>query len=309
MKEQEYYQEIEHLIKKNEIGKRTRRIEENNSLVETYWHIGKIIVEAQGGSSRAKYGNELIKKWSIRLTKAYGKGYNYTNLSRFRQFYLYFPILATAWQVSWSHYRRLLSIKDENKRNFYLNLCIKNHLSERELTKEIKSNSYERLLNKPAKIEIEMPKTYSITTDMKNPIIISIQNKVNNEHDLEVSILANLDYFFKQLGQGFAYIAHQYKLVQNNHNYFIDILLFNYEFNAFVIIELKLRSLRKEDKAQMEFYMKLVDEQVKKPFHNRTIGIIISKESDEFIINFVREDDIIPLYYELEQEILKKRQY
>ena len=84
-------------------------------------------------------------------------------------------------------------------------------------------------------------------------------------------------------------------------------MLFNYEFNAFVIIELKLRSLRKEDKAQMEFYMKLVDEQVKKPFHNRTIGIIISKESDEFIINFVREDDIIPLYYELEQEILKKR--
>ena len=309
MKEQEYYQEIEHLIKRNEIGKRTRRIEENNSLVETYWHIGKIIVEAQGGSSRAKYGNELIKKWSIRLTKAYGKGYNYTNLSRFRQFYLYFPILATAWQVSWSHYRRLLSIKDENKRNFYLNLCIKKHLSERELTKEIKSNSYERLLNKPAKIEIEMPKTYSITTDMKNPIIIPIQNKVNNEHDLEVSILANLEYFFKQLGQGFAYIAHQYKLVQNNHNYFIDILLFNYEFNAFVIIELKLRSLRKEDKAQMEFYMKLVDEQVKKPFHNRTIGIIISKESDEFIINFVREDDIIPLYYELEQEILKKRQY
>ena len=134
---------------------------------------------------------------------------------------------------------------------------------------------------------------------MKNPIIIPIQSEVKNEHDLELSILANLDYFFKQLGQGFAYIAHQYKLVKNNHNYFVDILLFNYEFNAFVIIELKLRSLRKEDKAQMEFYMNLVDEQVKKAFHNKTIGIIISKESDNFIVNFVRSDDIIPLYYEL----------
>ena len=303
MKEQEYLEEIEHLIKKNEISKKVRRLEENHSLVETYWQIGRLIVEAQGGSTRAKYGNELIKKWSVKLTETYGKGYNYTNLSRFRQFYLYFPILATLWQVSWNHYRRLLSIKDENKRNFYLNLCIKKHLLERELTKEIKSNSYERLMNKPEKIEIEIPKTYSITTDMKNPIIIPIQSKVNNEHDLELNILANLDYFFKQLGNGFAYIAHQYKLVKDNHNYFIDILLFNYEFNAFVIIELKLRSLRKEDKSQIEFYMKLVDEQVKKTFHNKTMGIIISKESDNFIVNFVKSEDIIPLYYELEERI------
>ena len=90
MNEQQYYEEIEYLIKKNEISKRVRKLEENYSLVETYWHIGKIIVEAQGGSTRAKYGNELIKKWSIKLTELYGKGYNYTNLSRFRQFYMLF---------------------------------------------------------------------------------------------------------------------------------------------------------------------------------------------------------------------------
>ena len=301
MKEQQFYEEIEHLIKKNEINKRVRNLEENNDLVTTYWQIGKLIVEAQGGSKRAKYGNELIKKWSIKLTEFYGKGYNASNLRKFRQFYLLFPKCATVWStLNWSHYRRLLSIKDENKRNFYLNLCIKNHLSERELTKEIESNSYERLLNKPEKIEIEIPKAYSITTNMKNPIIIPVSYEVKNEHDLELNILANLDYFFKQLGNGFTYVGHQYKLIKNNHNYFIDILLFNYEFNAFVIIELKLRSLRKEDKAQMEFYMKLVDEQVKKPFHNRTVGIIISKESDNFIVNFVRGNDIIPLYYELQ---------
>ena len=305
MKEQEYYAEIEHLIKRNEISKKARKIEENYSLVATYWHIGKLIVEAQGGSKRAKYGNELIKKWSVKLTELYGKGYDYTNLSRFRKFYVRFPILGTVSQISWSIIYTLLPFKDENKRNYYLNLCIKNNLSVRELRQEIKSNSYERLVNKPERIEIDIPKTYSITTDMKNPIIIPIQNEVNNEHDLELNILANLDYFFKQLGQGFAYIAHQYKLVKDNHYYFVDILLFNIEMNCYIAIELKLRSLKKEDKAQMEFYMNLVDDQVKRPFHNRTIGIIISKESDEFIVNFIRSNDIIPLNYELKQEILK----
>ena len=304
MQEEKYYVEIEHLIKKNEIGKRARRIEENYSLVETYWRIGKIIVEAQGGSKRAKYGNKLIKKWSIKLTTAYGKGYDETNLKRFRKFYLCFEKSGMLCHLlSWSHYRYLITVKDEKRRNYYINLCIKNNLSVRELRKEIKSNSYERLVNKLEKIEIEMPKTYSITTDMKNPIIIPIQSKVNNEHDLELNILANLDYFFKQLGNGFAYIAHQYKLVKNNHNYFVDILLFNIELNCYAVLELKLRSLRKEDKAQMEFYMKLVDEQVKKSFHNKTVGIIISKESDEFIVNFIKREDIIPLNYELKESM------
>ena len=158
MKEEQYYKEIEHLIKKNEINKKVRRLEENHSLVTTYWNVGRLIVEAQGGSSKAKYGNELIKKWSERLTKAYGKGYDATNLRKFRQFYLYFPKCAPAGlTLNWSHYRELLPIKNINKRNYYINLCIKNNLSKRDLIKEIKSNSYERLMNKPDKIDIIVP--------------------------------------------------------------------------------------------------------------------------------------------------------
>ena len=302
MKEEQYYEEIEHLIKKHEVSKRVRRLESNNDLVTTYWNVGRLIVEAQGSEKRAKYGNELIKKWSVKLTEIYGKGYNYTNLFRFRKFYLCFPILAAARQVlSWTHYKKLLPIKDENKRNYYVNLCLKNNLSERELTREIKANAYERLVDKPDKIDIIAPTKYSITTDMKNPIIIPVKNEVANEYDLELNILANLDFFFKQLGNGFLYAGHQYKISDGKNNYFLDILLFNYEFNSFVICELKLRSLKKEDKAQIEYYMKLVDEQIKKPFHNKTVGIIISKESNEFIVNFVRQEDIIPLTYELEQ--------
>ena len=303
MNEQQYYEEIEHLIKKQEINKRARKLEESNDLVTTYWHIGKIIIEAQGGSKRAKYGNELIKKWSIKLTEAYGKGYDYTNLSRFRKFYMKFPILGTVSQLSWSIIYILLPIKNENKRNYYINLCLKNNLSVRELRQEIKSNSYERLIDKSEKIDIITPTKRSVTTDMKNPIIIPVNYEVKNEHDLELNILTNLDFFFKQLGEGFAYISHQYKINDGRSNYYIDILLFNVKLNCYICVELKLRSLKKEDKAQIEYYMKLVDEQVKEAHHNKTIGIIISKESDKLIVNFIKKEDIIPLYYELQERI------
>ena len=208
MNEETYYQEIEHLIKRNEINKRVRKREEENDTVTTYWNVGRLIVEAQGGLNRAKYGNELIKKWSIKLTKLYGKGYNTTNLKRFRQFYAIFEkSAAVRHQLTWTHYKRLLPIKNENKRNYYINLCIKNNLSERELGREIKSNSFERLIDKPNKIDIIMPTKPTITTDMKNPIIIPVDNEIKNEHDLELNILANLDFFFKQLGEGFTYVG------------------------------------------------------------------------------------------------------
>ena len=208
MNEETYYQEIEHLIKRNEINKRVRKREEENDTVTTYWNVGRLIVEAQGGLNRAKYGNELIKKWSIKLTKLYGKGYNTTNLKRFRQFYAIFEkSAALRHQLTWTHYKRLLPIKNENKRNYYINLCIKNNLSERELGREIKSNSFERLIDKPNKIDIIMPTKPTITTDMKNPIIIPVDNEIKNEHDLELNILANLDFFFKQLGEGFTYVG------------------------------------------------------------------------------------------------------
>ncbi len=301
MNEETYYQEIEHLIKKTEINKRVRKLEENNDIVTTYWNVGRLIVEAQGGASRAKYGNELIKKWAIRLTKQYGKGYDYTNLSRFRKFYLSFPILGTLSQVSWSIIYTTLPIKNINKRNYYINQCIERNLSVRELRQEIKSNSYERLINKPEKINIISREKYSITTNMKDPIIIKVNKEVTSEQDLELSILADLEYFFKQLGDGFTYVGHQYKINDGSKNYYIDILLFNLNLNCYAVVELKLRPLKKEDKAQMEYYMKLVDKNLKLPHHNKAIGIIITKESDKLMVNFIKSEEIIPLTYKLKQ--------
>lgn len=134
---------------------------------------------------------------------------------------------------------------------------------------------------------------------MKNPIIIEVNKEIKSEKDLELSILSNLSYFFKQLGEGLTFVDNQYKMLENNQHYYIDILLFNIKLNCYIVVELKLRELKKEDKAQMEFYMKLVDEQVKEAHHNKTIGIIISKESNNFIANFVESENIIPLNYKI----------
>ncbi len=297
-----YYNEIENYIKKNEVSKRVRVLEENHSTLENYWNIGRLLVEAQGGDKRAKYGNGLIKEWAQKFSNSYGSNYSYANMARFKQLYLSFPILATVWRLSWSHIKLILPIKDKNKQNYYINLCNTKNLSVRELKCEMESNSYERLVNKPDKIEIIAPITkYSLFDAMKDPITIELEKerRINSEHDLEIEILAKLQNFFNQLGDGFSLIDNQYKLSYNQKNYYIDIFLFNYKFNCFFVVELKLRELRKEDKAQIEFYMQIVDEQIKEPFHNKTIGIIISKQQDKLIANFVRSETIIPLTYKI----------
>ena len=297
-----YFEAAANYLKKAEIGKSIREASTNRELVECYWNVGRLIVEAQGGKEKAKYGNELIKKWAEKLTKVYGKGYDYTNLSRFRQLYLYFPIIGpVAQQLTWTNLCKILPIKNENKRNYYINLCITNNLSKRELEREIKNNSYERLEHKPDKIDIIVPsKIANISDNFMNPILLKLKDKeVKNEMDLEKLIYSQLSYVFLQLGNCFAWIGNQYKVSDGNNNYFIDMLLYNYKYNCFVVVEIKCRKLRKEDKGQVEFYMNLVNNYVKEPGNNPTIGIIITKEQDNFVANFVRSEKVIPLTYEI----------
>lgn len=198
--------------------------------------------------------------------------------------------------ISWTHFRYLIPIKDENKRNYYINLCIERNLSKRQLLEEIKSNSYERLINKMDNIEIvQNRREYSVLNDMKNPIIIKVDKNqiIKSEKDLELTILSKIEFILTQLGKGFCFIGSQYKI----NNYYLDILLFNIELNSYIVVELKTRKLKVEDKAQVEMYMKLVDENIKKSTQNKTIGIIISKEQDDYVANFVRSNDLIPLTY------------
>lgn len=286
------YEEVETLVKKVEIGKPIRERQANNEITEAYWNIGKLIVDAQGGKEKSKYGDKLLKEWSEKLSKEYGKGYDYTNLSRFRQLYLYFSIIGpVGQQLNWTIIRTILPIKDENKRNYYINLCVKNNLSKRELIKEIKSNSFERLEHKPDKVDIITSAIVpAITENFKNPILLNLNgNKVENEKDLEKLIYSQLSYVFMQLGNDFTWVGNQYKISDGNKNYYIDMLLYNVNYNCYVVVEIKCRSLKKEDKGQTEFYMTLVDKYKKRANNNPTIGIIITREQDKFVANFVKK--------------------
>lgn len=292
-----FYKEIEHLIIKSETNKKARILKNNNEELETKWNIGRLLVEAQGGNTRAKYGDFLIKEWSKDFTKKYGSKYSQSNLKYCRQFFITFPNRQPLVdQLTWTHYINLLPIKDENKRNYYINLCITKNLSKRELINEIKANSYERLLEKPKKIEIMNNKqqNYSIKENIKNPIIIYLNKNeiILKEKDLQTTLLAKLKNFFSELGLGYAFLGNEYKIKYGNKNYYIDILLFNVETNSYVVVELKTRELKKEDKSQIEFYMNIIDNTLKRNFHKKTTVILITKHQDTLIAHFISNKNI-----------------
>ena len=200
-----YYEIIKETLIKNEVYKKVKDYSKNKSDLNTYYEVGRLIVKAQGGEARAKYGNKLIKEYSEKLTKELGKGYDISNLKRMRQFYMFFQnggsLSHHFGKVSWTHYRYLLPLEDKNKINYYIYITDKLNLSVRELREKIKSNEYERI---GEKTELEEPK---VNTLIKNPILIKVKNKNNKltEYALHQSILENMEDFLKELGIGFTF--------------------------------------------------------------------------------------------------------
>ena len=292
-----YLNDIKILIEKDIVLKKKHRLIENNSTLNTYFEIGKLIVEAQGGETRAKYGNGLIKEWSNVLTQLYGKGYDYTNLSRMRQLYLTFKNIGPVGQLSWSHYRYILPIKEESKRNYYINICIKQSLTKRQLIDKIKNKEYERLEYQDNIELITESKQVTIKDMIKNPILINTSKYVDklNEKALKNFILEKIEEFLLELGYGFTYVGSEYKLGK----FKCDLLFFNYELNAFVVIELKIRKLKPIDIGQIRYYMNYVDINIKKDYMNKTIGIILCKEDDEIVIKYVTDERILFSAYKL----------
>jgi len=292
-----YLNDIKILIEKDIVLKKKHRLIENNSTLNTYFEIGKLIVEAQGGETRAKYGNGLIKEWSNVLTQLYGKGYDYTNLSRMRQLYLTFKNIGPVGQLSWSHYRYILPIKEESKRNYYINICIKQSLTKRQLIDKIKNKEYERLEYQDNIELITESKQVTIKDMIKNPILINTSKYVDklNEKALKNFILEKIEEFLLELGYGFTYVGSEYKLGK----FKCDLLFFNYELNAFVVIELKIRKLKPIDIGQIKYYMNYVDSNIKKDYMNKTIGIILYKEDDEIVIKYVTDERILFSAYKL----------
>ena len=298
-----YYKQIKEELLNNEIYKKAKDYSKNKSDLNTYYNVGKLLVEAQGGEERAKYGDNLIKEYSKKLVYEVGRVYNERTLRRIRQFYIIFRDMnwaPMATNLSWSHYVELLTLKDINQKSYYINISINQCLSRNELRYKIKNKEYERL-DDITKSKLITKEENKISDLIKNPILI--KNSYNytkiSEKILKQLILEDLDNFLTELGDGFTYIKNEYKLKIGNRYNYIDLLLYNIKYICYVVVELKVTELKKEHIGQIKIYMNYIDKNIKSLSQDKTIGIIICKKEDRFIMEYCSDNRIFDTTYTL----------
>ena len=291
-----YYEEIKNELINNEINKKVKDYSKNKSDLDTYYNVGKKLAEAG-----KHYGEGIIKEYSNKLQKEVGRKYDKRTLFRIRQFYNLFgnqKVSTLSTHLSWSHYTELLSLNDINKINYYIKITEELNLSVRELRTKIKSNEYERLPDK-TKDKLVNKEEKEIEDFIKNPIVIHNPSNIEvlKEKVLQKLILEDMPSFLKELGRGFAFIDSEYKIKMGNSYNYIDILLYNYIYNAFVVVELKVTELRKEYIGQLEVYMNYIDNNLKTINQNKTIGIIVSKKNNKYIMEYSSDPRILSKEY------------
>ena len=291
-----YYDEIKNELVNNEITKKVKDYSKNRSDLTTYYNVGKLLSEAG-----KHYGEGIIKEYSKRLTNEFGTKFGITLLKRIRQFYIVIEKGATmSHQLSWSHYCELLPVNSIDKINYYIKITKEQNLSIRELRTKIKNNEYERL-DESTKEKLKEKEELKVPDLVKNPIQIKNTSGNNeiSEKVLQKLILEDISSFLKELGNGFCFIDNEYKIKIGDRYNYIDLLLFNYEFNCFVVVELKVSELKKEHIGQIEFYMNYIDKNLKNINQNKTIGIIICKKENKYVIEYCSDDRILAREYEL----------
>ena len=295
-----YYEEIKQELINNEIYKKVKDYSKNKSDLNTYYNVGKLLVEAQGGEERAKYGNKLIKEYSVKLTNELGKGYSTTNLKNMRSFYLISKGQAMTDQLSWSHYCELLLVKDKSAINYYINISINQNLTYRQLHKRIKDEEYERLPSE-TKNKLNNNEKVKLSDMVKNPLLIKNKYGANHvsEKMLHNLILEDISSFMKELGEGFSYIDSEYKIKIGGRYNYIDFLLYNIKYKCYVVLELKVAEMKKEYIGQVKFYMNYIDKNVKSYDDKNTIGIVICKKENRFVIEYTSDERIFQREYKL----------
>jgi predicted nuclease of restriction endonuclease-like (RecB) superfamily len=303
------YQNIKNIL--NEARRTTYRAI-NFAMVQAYWNIGQLIVEEeQKGQKRAEYGEFLIKELSKRLTKDFGKGFTEQNLRNFRQFYLTFRIshssrsksikrqeeirYALRSELSWTHYRLLMRIEKEDVRKFYIEECIQNNWSTRQLERQINSFYYERILasrnkNVVRKDTISHGNKAQPEDLIKDPYVLEFlqlrENKDYLEKELEQGLIDKLHDFLLELGKGFSFVAQQKRITIDGDHYYIDLVFYNYILKCFILIDLKVGKLNHEDIGQMDFYVRYYEKEIKLPEDNPTIGLILCAEKNETMVKY-----------------------
>ena len=292
-----YYNEIKNKIIDNEIYSKVKDYSKERHKVITYFEIGKLLTAAGG-----KYGDNIIDEYSKKLVVEVGKKYNRRTLFRMKQFYNVFSNekVSTLWtQLTWSHLRLLFNLEIDSI-NYYIQIIIDKHLSVRELEFKIKSNEYERLPVE-TKNKLICDENIEVKDLVPNPILIKNKNNIEiiSEKALHHLILEDIESFMKELGNSFSFIGSEYKIKIGDRNHYIDLLLFNIKYNCYVVVELKATEFKVEYISQVQKYMNYIDKNIKEVSNNDTIGIIICKRENKFVIEYCSDDRIAVREYEL----------
>lgn len=269
----------------------------DNQRTLMYWHIGKTIFEEeQQGKERADYGTYLIKYISEQLQPEFGSGFSVRQINLYRQFYRTFPIVHTLYaQLSWSQYKLLLSIEDEDKRTFYIEECKKNNWTVRQLDRQINSSLYERLLLSNEKESVlAVAKNEKLPSDakeiIKDPMYLEFlglkRETTYYEKDLENAIITHLQDFLLELGNGFTFVARQKRIHIEGDDFFVDLVFYNRLLQCFVILEIKIDKLTHQDIGQLQMYVNYYDRVEKSEHENPTIGILLCAKKNDGMVKF-----------------------
>ncbi|MDZ7876795.1 MAG: PDDEXK nuclease domain-containing protein [Saprospiraceae bacterium] len=275
----------------------------NFIMVESYWEVGRMIVEEeQGGKDHAVYGKQILKFLSERLTAELGEGFDPSNLRYMRRFYLAFPICdALRHELSWTHYRVISKVESERARQFYVNEAIECQWGTRQLERQIYSFYYERLLSSQDKQALMTDTNVANKTPfrpedvIKDPYILEFLNLKGqtkfSEKDLETALIDKLQAFLLELGKGFAFVARQKRIPTENKNFYIDLVFYNILLKCYVLIDLKVSELTHADIGQMDMYVRYYEDKIRADDDNPTIGIILCSEKDEAVVKYSVLDD------------------
>ena len=293
-----YYNEIKTELINNEITKRVKDYSKNRSDLNTYYNVGKLLAEAG-----KQYGEGIIKEYSDRLSSELNIKYSVRTLYKIIKYFNYMnkqKVPTVSAKLSWSHYDELLKLTDENIINYYIKISEEQNLSVRELRKKIKSNEYERL-DEETKKKLKNKEELKVPDLVKNPIQIKNTSGNNeiSEKVLQKLILEDIPSFLKELGSGFSFIDNEYKIKMGDRYNYIDLLLYNIKYKCYVVVELKVTELNSNHTGQVQKYMNYIDKNIKSIDDNKTVGIIICKKENKYVIEYCSDDRILAREYEL----------
>jgi predicted nuclease of restriction endonuclease-like (RecB) superfamily len=269
----------------------------NAAMVQAYWQIGRLIVEdEQGGEERAEYGKGVLKELSRRLTIEFGKGYSIQTLRNIRQFYTTFPKRsALRSELTWTHYKYLMRVENEKAREWYINEAADQNWATRQLDRQISVFYYERILGSRDKDSVkqeadEKMASMEPSNFIRDPYVLEFLGLKDypslRESEIEQSIIDNLQEFLLELGKGFSFVARQKRIRLGDDDFYIDLVFYNFILKCFVLIDLKIGKLTYQDIGQMDGYIRMYEENLRREDDSPTIGLILCSEKNEAVARY-----------------------